>query len=128
VTGVATLLLAMGVGVLIGHDTGSSTPQRASAGVQVVTVGGGGGTVASTAGTSKGKRSGKASGAALAKKIGVKPTVVHLNKKTVQQAAQAATKVFGKQGNLPPPTVQVGGACSHGAGCQGGKFTGNFFH
>ncbi len=53
---------------------------------------------------------------------------MHLNKKTVQQAAQAATKVFGKQGNLAPPTTQVGQACAHGAGCQGGKFTGNFFH
>ena len=39
-----------------------------------------------------------------------------------------ATKVFGKQGNLAPPTTQVGQACSHGAGCSGGKFTGNFFH
>lgn len=125
VTGVATLLLAMGVGVLIGHDSSSSAPQRASAPVQVVTVGSGGGSVASTA---RVKTKKKSSSAKTAKQVGVKPTVVHLNKKTVQQAQQAATKVFGKQGNLAPATVQVGGACSHGAGCQGGKFTGNFFH
>ncbi len=126
VTGVATLLLAMGVGVLIGHDSSSTPPQRASAGVQVVTVGGGSGnTVGGTAGANKSKKPSKSS---TAKRSGVKPTVVHLNKKTVQQAAQAATKVFGKQGNLAPATVQPGQACSHGAGCQGGKFTGNFFH
>jgi hypothetical protein len=129
ITGVATLLLAMGVGVLIGHDSSSSPPQKASAGFQVVTVGGGSGSpVAAGTPANKAKRSAKSSNAALAKKIGVKPTVVHLNKKTVQQAAQAATKVFGKQGNLAPPTIRLGQACAHGAGCQGGKFTGNFFH
>lgn len=119
------MLLAMGVGVLIGHDSSSSPPQRASAPVQVVTVGGGSGTTAASTARAK---STKKSSAKSAKQVGVKPTVVHLNKKTVQQASQAATKVFGKQGNLAPPTVQVGGACAHGAGCQGGKFTGNFFH
>lgn len=129
VTGVATLLLAMGVGVLIGHDSNSSPPQRASAGVQVVTVGSGsGGAVASTAGTKSKRKTSSKSTAKTIKQIGIKPTVVHLNKKTVQQAAQAATKVFGKSGKLAPPTVQPGQACSHGAGCQGGKFTGNFFH
>jgi hypothetical protein len=39
----------------------------------------------------------------------------------------AATVLHPTQ-NLPPATVQVGGAC-HGAdaGCKNGKFTGNFF-
>jgi hypothetical protein len=131
VTGVATLLLAMGVGVLIGHDSNTSAPQRASAGVQVVTVGGGGTAVASkktTASKSTGKKTTSSSAAKTAKQIGVTPTVVHLNKKTIQQASQAATKVFGQKSRLAPPTVQVGQPCAHGAGCQGGKFTGNFFH
>jgi hypothetical protein len=124
---VATLLLAMGVGVLIGHDSSNPAPQRASAGVQVVTVGSGGAVASSAAAKTKGKTSSHTA-SKTAKQLGIKPTVVHLNKKTVQAAAQAATKVFGKQGRLAPPTVQVGQPCAHGAGCQGGKFTGNFFH
>jgi hypothetical protein len=128
VSGVATLLLAMGVGVLIGHDSTSPTPQRASA--QVITVNGGSAspqTAAGTASQAQGRTNSKTK-AKTAKQLGFKPTVVHLSKKTVQAANQAATKVFGQHGNLAPPTVQVGQACTHGAGCQGGKFTGNFFH
>jgi hypothetical protein len=124
VAGVATLLLAMGVGVLIGHDS-SSTAQRAAATPQVITVGGSG-----TAGAA-----GAAAGSATAnlKKNGkvhkVKQVVVHLTAQTKAKAAAAANKVFGNSGGnlVSNPTVQVGGACSGGAGCQNGKFTGNFF-
>ena len=117
VTGVATLLLAMGVGVLIGHDSSAPAPQRAAA--QVITVNGSGS--ASAGGATNGKKTKKSAHTAAksAKALGIKPTVVKLNKKTVQAAAQAATKVFGHQGNLAPPTVKVGQACAHGAGCQG---------
>jgi hypothetical protein len=132
VTGVATLLLAMGVGVLIGHDSSTPAPQRASAGVQVVTVGGSGGAAAAgaTAAKARGKsnRTTSHTAAKTAKQLGITPTVVHLNKKTTQAAAQAATKVFGQHSRLAPPTTQVGQPCAQGAGCQGGKFTGNFFH
>jgi hypothetical protein len=121
VAGVATLLLAMGVGVLIGHNNNSV--QRA-AGPSVITVGNGAGSsVASTGGnaTAKLKKSGKVHK--------VKPVVVHLTAQTKAKAAQAANKVFGNGGQnlVSDPTVQVGGTCSGGAGCQGGKFTGNFF-
>ncbi len=124
VAGVATLLLAMGVGVLIGHN-GSSTTQKAAAMPQIITVGGSGaaGGVASTGGnaTAKLKKSGKVHK--------VKQVVVHLTAQTTAKAAAAANKVFGNNGGnlVSDPTVQVGGACSGGAGCQGGKFTGNFF-
>jgi hypothetical protein len=121
VAGVATLLLAMGVGVLIGHNS-NGTPTRASA-PAVITVGSGGasGVGSSAGGTAALKKHGKV------KKV--KPVVVHLTQKTLQKANAAAAKVFGNNGaNLVTnPTVQVGGACSGGAGCQGGKFTGNFF-
>jgi hypothetical protein len=54
--------------------------------------------------------------------------VVHLTPKVQEKAAQAATKVFGTNGNLSKNVTQkVGGSCSGGAGCQNGKFTGNFF-
>ena len=46
VAGVATLLIALGVGVLIGHDSNNTTPQKAAN--QIITVGGGSGGGAST--------------------------------------------------------------------------------
>jgi hypothetical protein len=122
VAGVGTLLLAMGVGVLIGHNN-SSSPTRASAPVQVVTVGGGGVAAggASSAGT------GSARGSKHRKVTKAKATKVHLSKKTTQAATVAAGKVLGNSGNLAPATVKAGDKCASGAGCQGGKFTGNFF-
>jgi hypothetical protein len=122
VAGIATLLLAMGVGVLIGHNSNSGV-QRA-AGPSVITVGNGAGSNVASAGgnaTAKLKKSGKVHT--------VKSVVVHLTAQTKAKAAAAANKVFGNNGGnlVKDPTVQVGGACSGGAGCQGGKFTGNFF-
>ena len=63
-------------------------------------------------------------------KVGkVKSVVVHLSAAVKAKANAAAAKVFGNNaGNLVNnPTVQPGQACSGGAGCQNGKFTGNFF-
>ncbi len=125
VTGIATLLLAMGVGVLIGRtDSGNATTQRASAPpVQVVTVAGSGG-AASSGGTST-KKSKKKTTQSKAK---TKTVTVHLSKKVAAKANAAAAKVLGSSGkNLAPITVQPGQKCAHGAGCQGGKFTGHFF-
>jgi hypothetical protein len=127
VAGIATLLLALGVGVLIGHN--SNTPQRASAPAQIVTVGGGAGT-GTTANVSN-----AAAGNATAnlKKHGkvakTKQVVVHLTPAVKAKASQAAAHVFGNNGGnlVNNPTQQVGGACSGGAGCNGGKFDGNFF-
>jgi hypothetical protein len=119
VAGVATLLLAMGVGVLIGHNT--STPTRAAA-PQIITVAGGAanGNAASagTPSTAARKRGAK---------LKVKTTVVHVSAKTAKAAAAAAAKVLG--GSAPKnPTIQPGQSCTAGtAGCQNGTFTGNFF-
>ena len=125
VAGVATLLLAMGVGVLIGHDSNTTTTRASSpivinpgagTGAGSAATSGIGGT-ASTAGTAR-SRHGKA----------VKSPKVHLTPKVTQAANQAASKVLGSSGNLTPNvTQQQGSSCSGGAGCQGGKFTGNFF-
>jgi hypothetical protein len=129
VAGVATLLVAMGVGVLIGHYSNSSTPTRAAD--QVITVTGGGG-------TSTGAASTTATGAAAAtaastghhKQVHQKATVVHVTAKTAKAANSAASKVLGSSASKKlAPNVQqsIGGSCSGGAGCQNGKFTGNFF-
>jgi hypothetical protein len=128
VAGVGVLLLAIGLGVLIGRigHTGNTGPTRAPA-PQVITVQGGGGGVAATTPTTR-------------------TTAVHVNKKqkaklnsaakatapppaaVQKKAAQAASKVLGNGNNLPPPTSTVGQKCTgNQTGCSGGKFTGNYF-
>jgi hypothetical protein len=128
VAGIATLLLAMGVGVLIGNlGKGNSGGQvRASQPVQVVTVGGGGGAATTTPAASADTSSNSKAKASKSSKNSTKSVVV--TKKVAAKANQAASKVLGAgTQNLAPTQVQPGQACSHGAGCQGGKFTGNFF-
>ena len=113
IAGIATLLLAMGVGVLIGR-TGDNSGKSGNAPVQVVTVPAGGaaaGTAAAAAvTTTKNSKKTKAS-------------------KKASSAATEAQKTAAKSGvKLPPPVVKVGQKCQKGAkGCTGGKFTGSFF-
>jgi hypothetical protein len=114
ITGIATLLLAMGVGVLIGRS-GSDAGRRASSpAVQVVTAGGSAGTaVASGSSSAAAKKAAKA----------VKHPVI--TKAVAAKAQAAAAKVIGGH-NLPPPTVKVG-QTGHGPGYKNGKFTGDYF-
>ena len=128
VAGVATLLIALGVGVLIGHDSNSGTPARASA-PQVITVGGGSGAAAGTgANTSGAASTPSTSGTSKGKSGKLKVTHVVVTAKTAKAATQAASKVLGSSSSLSQnATQQVGGSCSGGAGCQNGRFTGNFF-
>jgi hypothetical protein len=130
IAGVATLLLAMGVGVLIGHNNSNGSGRSATPATQVITVGGGAGTstgsgaAANTGGSTNSSshhgsknKGGNAHAAAKAP-----PTVV------IQKAAAAASKVTGGSAPVAAPTVTQGGSCSAGtAGCQNGKFTGNNF-
>jgi hypothetical protein len=130
IAGIATLLIAMGVGVLIGHNNTSNSQRAASAppiNLNVGTTNSGVGSATtpaaspSTAG-GKGKHSskGKARSARAAK---AKPSAAESAK-----AASAATKVLGGSKPTAPATVTQGGACSSSAaGCQNGKFTGGFF-
>jgi hypothetical protein len=125
VAGVATLLLALGVGVLIGHSGNSGSSQRASTPpVQVVKLGGGGGGAvaanpsapAATKTKAKAKATPKVSAKAKAKAAAAS-----------HKASAAASKVLGTSAaKLPPPTVTVG-APGKGAGYQNGHFTGTFF-
>jgi hypothetical protein len=113
IAGIATLLLAMGVGVLIGRS-GNSSPASNSK-VQVLSVGTSGASAATTGGASTGSTHSPSSSA----KSGSKSshhTAAHSSStggvKTVKSKA--------------PPTVTIG-AKGKGAGYQGGHFTGNFF-
>ena len=121
IAGVGTLLLALGVGVLIGRTAHTTTAKSTTP--PVVTVQGAGAsagtnTTASSAATT-------ARGAATAKHASRK----HKAHKAAATHATAVQKTAAKNGvKLPPPVVKVGSKCAKGAkGCQGGKFTGNFF-
>jgi hypothetical protein len=132
IAGVATLLLAMGVGVLIGHSNSSANNTRAASTPAITINGGGGAAAASTpatasAGTGSASGGAKAShakhgGTAKAAKSAPPPKVV------VQKAAAAAAKVTGGSAKVAGATDTQGSSCSAGtAGCQNGKLTGNFF-
>jgi hypothetical protein len=105
---IGTLLLAMGVGVLIGRSSNNVKSLPA----QVVTVAGGGGT-ASTAAPTTGPQSSPAG-------------ATHAAKSSGGSAASHATSATKKPAAAPLKTVTVGSA-GKGAGYQHGHFTGNFF-
>jgi hypothetical protein len=120
IAGVGTLLLAMGVGVLIGHAGNQSVATNAAA-PQVITVHGASGAETETSETTAkghaGGKDGKASktAGASAKKA-----------ETGQGAEEVLKPSAGVK--LPPATAQPGSKCESGAaGCKGGEFTGEFF-
>jgi hypothetical protein len=121
VAGVATLVLAIGVGVLIGRSGDQGSAPVANTPTQVIKVGGGG-EEAATATTNGGKNAGSKGKAKKAKSP----------EKAIDSSgtSEAAAEVLKPAGDvkLPPPTVQPGGKCESGAaGCKGGEFTGEFF-
>lgn len=123
---VATLLVAVGLGVLIGHDSANTAPRTTPVASQpniIVNGGGSAGTGASSSGTSATSGTSSHSKTPKASKAAAKTSA-----KVVAKASSAAGKVLGGGASkLAPSTVKQGGACTSGAGCQGGKFTGNFF-
>jgi hypothetical protein len=137
VAGIATLLLALGVGVEIGrisnNNDGTKAPQA-----QVITVNGGSGSAGSAAATSPGGTQGHTGKAKHVKAAPVKKTEVvkaqaaaaapKPTKQAVQKASHAASSVLGGNTGQSNNTVTSGQSCAAGsAGCSGGHFTGNFF-
>jgi hypothetical protein len=116
IAGIGTLLLALGVGVLIGRTGDHSSKSAGNAPVQVVTVPTASGAATAAAGTA-------AAGA-------VKATQAKHHAKKAAAAKKSSTPAsLTKQkpgSNLPPPVVKIGSP-GHGKGYQNGKFTGNFF-
>ena len=127
IAGIATLLLAMGVGVLIGHNS-SPASQKSAASPTVITVGGGSGS-AGTATTANSGPSNRSSGSAKkSKSASTSKATKAPPKVVVQKAAAAAAKVTGGNANVAGATATQGSSCTNGqAGCQNGKFTGNNF-
>jgi hypothetical protein len=125
IAGVATLLLAMGVGVLIGHNSSSAGSKVASNPTIIRLDTNAASTPATTSAgtaTQASHSSAKSKGAKSAKAATAKTKVV------VQQAAVAAQKVVGGNAAVAPATATTGSSCTAGtAGCQNGKLTGNYF-
>jgi hypothetical protein len=124
IAGVGTLLLAMGVGVLIGRSGNHSVASSNPVAPQIIKVPAGGEAASATAAAS-GKDS---TGGGSANSKGKKKSTASLKKEAGTQAG--AEEVLKPSGNvkLPPATVKPGGKCVNGTtGCKGGEFTGEFF-
>jgi len=141
IAGVATLVLAIGVGFLIGragHDGSNNAAAEAPIKVIEVGGGGGGGEATETASTEESTESsaskdknkgGKESGGS--KKSSKSPETEKNAEVGSHGASKATEEVLHTEGNvkLAEPEQKVGGSCEKGAaGCSaGGEFTGNFF-
>lgn len=130
IAGIATLVLAIGVGVLIGRSGDSGAPTAASAAPQIIKVGGGAaessGTSAATEETSAGSGKGKSKG-----KKGNAKQAEEKSETGSSGTSKAAEEVLKPSGDikLAPPKQEVGGDCEKGtAGCsESGEFDGSFF-
>lgn len=111
IAGIGTLLLALGIGVLIGKLGSDSTSSKPA--VQVVTVAGGGaaGTAAATTGAES----------------STTPTGAGAAKTGAAAAAAKSAKSTTKPPAVPPTKVVKVGSKGSGPGYQHGHFTGNFF-
>jgi hypothetical protein len=138
VAGIATLVLALGVGVEIGRIANSNgSASRAAAAPQVITVNGGGGggsggqstrTVGGSSAAPKTHHHAAPPPKTEAKKAQAAAAQSKPTQKAVQKASHAASGVLGGSGGQSNNTVTSGQSCASGsAGCQGGHFTGNFF-
>jgi hypothetical protein len=125
VAGVATLVLAIGVGVLIGRS-GEGGSGNVAATPPIIKVGGGeeeagAGAEEETAGADKSKDSAKP-----ASKKTAKAKTEEGSSGTSKAAEDVLEPAAGVK--LPPPTTQLGDKCEEGTeGCDGGEFNGNFF-
>ncbi len=132
--GIAVLLLAIGVGVLIGHAVSNSGTQKPVNNITVNGGGSGGGTSAATTGNTG---SGAASTGSTSNTSGSSGS--SSSKKKSVKASTGSNTVAAKKNTPPPssgvsssvtktPTVKPGGSCTAGTpGCTNGKETGNFF-
>ena len=132
VAGVATLILAIGVGVLIGRSGDSGSGNTAAPAPQVITVGGGGGEVASTSKVKEAKgATGKSSASADKPKAATqkkaKKKLATGNSGTTKAVEEVYEPAAGVK--IAPPEQKIGGECDPSvAGCgKSGKFEGTFF-
>jgi hypothetical protein len=118
---IGVLLLALGVGVLIGRSSKSSGSAKTPS-VQVVTVGGGVAAAAGAAAATPGSSSGTASGSTTS---GASTTSGSSSSSRSGASTSATSATPSKK--APPPKVVTVGSPGSGPGYQNGHFTGNFF-
>jgi hypothetical protein len=145
IAGVATLVLAIGVGFLIGRSGHNNNAPAAAAAPQIIKVGGGGEesgggeTEVETEGSEEGaeaggkgkKEAGKKKGGKTTKKVtkNTKASEVEENSQQEKELIQEKQKeVLHSEGPEAEVGVQKGDECKAGTpGCEGEEFTGNFF-
>lgn len=130
IAGIATLILAVGVGVLIGRSGDNSSAPVANPKPTVIQVGGNGGgeeTGAATKSNGAKKEASKGSKSNGGKKAKKSPEK-EVGSSGTSKAAEEVLKPSGDV-KLPPPTTKVGEKCEKGtAGCsESGEFNGEFF-
>jgi hypothetical protein len=109
IAGIGTLLLAMGIGVLIGRSGNNTSVKSPPA--QIVTVAGAGAA---------------ASGAAAQPSTSSTATPTTKSSNT-HATAKSTTKSGSTKSSAPQPKAVKVGSPGHGKGYQNGHFTGNFF-
>jgi hypothetical protein len=133
IAGIATLVLAVGVGVLIGRGGGDSAPVAQQPKTQVIQVGGGptaeSGEPSEAAGGGKGAKGGKKASKSNGGKKAKKAPENEVGASGTSKAAEEVLKPSADAKPLPPPTTKVGESCAKGtAGCSdSGEFNGSFF-
>lgn len=133
VAGVATLILAIGVGVLIGRSGDGGSTNAAAPAPQVITVGEGGGGASTPTTKASGSKEGGSGKSATAGKA--KPVAKKKAKKRLETGSSGTTKAVEEVYEpaagvkIAPPEQKLGGECEPGvAGCsKSGKFEGTFF-
>jgi hypothetical protein len=106
---IGTLLLALGIGVLIGRSGNTSVKSPPA---QVVTISGGPATGAATTTPATGTATTPASGS---------------SSTTAKTKSKATAKSTSTKSTTPVPKAVKVGTPGHGRGYQNGHFTGNFF-
>jgi hypothetical protein len=132
VAGVATLILAIGVGVLIGRTGDGGSGNAAAPAPQIVTVGGGtGGATASGTSESTGKKEGAAGGKEPKGKTATKKKAKKKLETSSHGTTAAVNEVYEPKAGvkIAPPEQKLGGECDPSVeGCsKNGKFEGTFF-
>ncbi|HET9154912.1 MAG TPA: zinc ribbon domain-containing protein [Solirubrobacterales bacterium] len=135
VAGVATLILAIGVGVLIGRSGDSGPSNAAAPAPQIVTVGGGSGSTETAASSGAKANAGKASAKGKEGASGSKSVTKKKAAKKLETTSSGATKATEEAYPTAPgvelaePEQKIGGKCDPKAeGCNSsGEFDGSFF-
>jgi hypothetical protein len=128
IAGIGTLLLALGIGVLIGRsgDHGATTSNQAP----IVIKGGGAGAEEAATASSAGAGGGSVGAAGGSVKGKSKKQVVKQKTKEAESGAGANEVLHTNPDvKMAPPTVKIGGKCEKdAAGCnEEGEFDGSFF-